>query len=236
MYDIVIHADGACSPNPGVGGWAATIEMPRSGEEICLCGGMPNTSNNVMELTAALRALQAAAEIVQGSNFKNIQVRLDSQYVMNGIESWLPGWKAKGWKKADGKPVVNVEIWKEIDATVQKLVKTVSLHLEHVKGHAGDAQNERVDGLAVEARLKVAKTGEAFEETLNYTLPAGSDQSGATAVENATPATYATRDVYEVPDAELLNQLDAEGFDVLQILDLRRGKSTYRIYLRRKQE
>lgn len=136
---IQIYTDGACSGNPGPGGWGAVLRW--NGHEKELSGGNPETTNNRMEMTAVIRALEALK--------KNslVEIYTDSKYVMDGITKWLPGWKAKGWKTAAKQPVKNQDLWQEMDALIQKHDVTFFW----VKGHAGHPENERADALAVAA-------------------------------------------------------------------------------------
>lgn len=133
---VEVFTDGACLGNPGPGGWAAWL---RSGErEKLLVGGEADTTNNRMELMAAIQALEALK--------RNCRVSLttDSRYVMQGIEDWLPGWRRRGWRTAAGKPVKNQDLWQRLSAATQN--HDVSWHW--VKGHAGHPGNERVDKAA----------------------------------------------------------------------------------------
>lgn len=163
---ITIHADGACSGNPGPGGWAYEITWPNvlvSGGRIeGDSGGTPATTNNAMELMAAIAALEAIAaspllqdlgrdEILQEA----IAVRLvlDSQYVVGGINEWIAGWKSRGWRKSDGKPVLNKELWQRLDAAAEALrAVDLSVFAVWTKGHADNEGNNRVDEMAVAAR------------------------------------------------------------------------------------
>ena len=133
---IKAYTDGACSGNPGPGGWGVLLDL--SGETKELCGGEAETTNNRMELTAAIRALE---EVAPGTE---ILVTTDSQYVKNGLESWIHGWKRNGWKTASKKPVKNEDLWQALDALAAD--RTVSW--AWVKGHAGHAGNEAADALA----------------------------------------------------------------------------------------
>lgn len=133
---ITIYTDGACSGNPGPGGWGALLMW--NGHEKELFGGEGDTTNNRMEMMAVIKALEA----LKGA--PKVELYTDSKYVMQGITEWLQGWKAKGWKTAAKKPVKNVDLWMEIDDVVAK--HDVSFHW--VKGHAGDPGNERADELA----------------------------------------------------------------------------------------
>ncbi len=138
MTESVVDAytDGACSGNPGPGGWGALLRY--EGKERELCGGEPDTTNNRMELMAAIRALQALKRPVK------VRLHTDSKYVKDGITAWLPRWKARGWKTADKKPVKNVDLWQELEAAIGR--HRVEFHW--VKGHSGHPENERADELA----------------------------------------------------------------------------------------
>lgn len=131
-----IYTDGACSGNPGPGGWGVLIRQ--GGEERSLCGGEPDTTNNRMEMQAAIEALRAVPE-----GGKAVIVT-DSSYVKNGITSWISGWKRRGWKTADNKPVKNQDLWQALDA----LQAGRKIDWRWVKGHAGNEGNEKADELA----------------------------------------------------------------------------------------
>jgi len=133
---VTIYTDGACSGNPGPGGWGVLLMF--RGVEKELSGGEALTTNNRMELMAAIMALETLNRSCA------VDLWTDSQYVRNGITSWLRGWKAKGWKTADRKPVKNEDLWRRLDAAQER--HDVAWHW--VKGHAGHAENERVDALA----------------------------------------------------------------------------------------
>jgi len=134
---ITIYTDGACSGNPGIGGWGAVI-LEKNKEDIFLNGGNDNTTNNRMELTAAIEALKYFVEK------KNITLITDSKYVKDGIQSWIQNWKKNGWKTAAKKPVKNKELWIELDDLITKH----NITWEWVKGHAGNTYNEKADYLA----------------------------------------------------------------------------------------
>ena len=136
MSHVIIHTDGACKGNPGPGGWGAILQA--SGKTKELCGGEPLTTNNRMELTAAIMALEALTRPCK------IDLHTDSKYVMDGITGWIHGWKARGWKTADKKPVKNDDLWKRLD--VARTRHEVKWHW--VKGHAGHELNDRADQLA----------------------------------------------------------------------------------------
>ncbi len=138
---VVIYTDGGCEPNPGVGGWGAVLISGEHMKE--LSGGALETTNNRMEMTAAIEALRALKRSCQ------VTLYTDSQYLKNGITQWLPAWKRNNWKRKGG-PVKNQDLWQTLDALVQK--HTVSWHW--VKGHAGHDYNERCDALASAAILQ----------------------------------------------------------------------------------
>ncbi|KQT81963.1 ribonuclease H [Methylobacterium sp. Leaf465] len=135
----IVYADGGCDPNPGPGGWGVVIEAENG--RIELCGGDRATTNNRMELTAAINALRHFPEGAQ------IEMRCDSQYVIKSVTEWMRGWKAKGWRTATG-PVKNVELMQELDG----LAARRDVRWTWVRGHAGEAGNERADRLAAQGR------------------------------------------------------------------------------------
>jgi ribonuclease HI len=136
---IEIFTDGACRGNPGPGGWAALLRTAEKERE--LSGGEPLTTNNRMELTAAIRALQALKRPC------SVQLHTDSQYVRDGITRWIHGWRNNGWRTSDKKPVKNAELWQELVAAAAP--HRVEWHW--VKGHSGHPENDRVDALACAA-------------------------------------------------------------------------------------
>lgn len=133
---VEIWTDGACKGNPGPGGWGALLRMGR--HEKTLYGGEPNTTNNRMELFAVIAALRALTRPCK------VVIHTDSQYVQKGMSEWLPNWKRRGWMTADRKPVKNADLWQALDA----LVAGHDVTWRWVRGHAGDAGNERADQLA----------------------------------------------------------------------------------------
>jgi len=133
---VTIYTDGACSGNPGPGGWGAILTMGEHQKE--LKGGEAHTTNNRMELSAAIAALEALTKPCQ------VDLYTDSEYVRGGITSWIHGWKRNGWRTADKKPVKNVDLWQKLDAALAR--HQVQWHW--VKGHAGHPMNERADQLA----------------------------------------------------------------------------------------
>ena len=134
---VTIYTDGACSGNPGPGGWGAILEFGDKHKEIS--GGDPQTTNNRMEMMAAIKAFGALKSPCQ------VDIHTDSNYVLRGITEWIHGWKRGGWKTADKKPVKNADLWQELEAAV--LPHTVKWHW--VKGHSGHKMNDRADALAV---------------------------------------------------------------------------------------
>ena len=133
---VSIHTDGACLGNPGPGGWAALLRYGEKERE--LAGGEPQTTNNRMELMAAIQALEALTKPCK------VELHTDSQYVQKGIHEWIHGWKKRGWLTADKKPVKNDDLWKRLDAARQRH----DVDWRWVKGHAGHELNERADALA----------------------------------------------------------------------------------------
>ena len=144
MKKVVIYTDGACSGNPGSGGWAAILIY--KGIEKIISGNAKDTTNNVMELTAVIKGLEALKERCE------VSVYSDSAYVVNAVEErWLFGWAASGWRTADKKPVKNVELWQEL----YELLKKHKVGFVKVKGHSDDVNNNRCDALARKEILKL---------------------------------------------------------------------------------
>jgi ribonuclease HI len=139
MKEVVIHSDGACRGNPGPGGWAVVLSSGERRKE--LSGGVPATTNNRMELQAAIEGLAALREPCQ------VEFFTDSKYVQNGISSWLAGWKRNGWRTKAKQPVKNADLWRALDSAAARHRIT----WRWLKGHAGHAANERCDALANEA-------------------------------------------------------------------------------------
>lgn len=149
MKKVTIYSDGACQGNPGPGGWGAVLLYGGHRREIS--GACPATTNNQMELTAAIEALRCLKQPCE------VDFYTDSQYVQLGMRNWLSGWKAKGWKRGR-KPIKNVGLWQALDAEAARHV----VHWHWVKGHANDTENERCDQLATEAIDQLrAEVGEA---------------------------------------------------------------------------
>jgi ribonuclease HI len=144
MSDVHLFTDGACSGNPGPGGWAFILRHPASGKELEQSGGERESTNNRMELTAVVRGLEAL------KRRSRVMLFTDSVYVGKGISEWLPKWKANGWRRKDGKklvPIANEELWRELDTLLAKH----EVRYTRVAGHSGHPENERVDELAVAA-------------------------------------------------------------------------------------
>ena len=154
MNKYIICSDGACSGNPGPGGWAFEIwvKFVSNEEPICSDSGFEDsTTNNIMELKAVENAIKEILE--QNLKPGNVLLHLDSQYVLNGIFEWMGNWKSNGWKNASKKPVKNVEIWKKIDNLIKEAqMKGWSFKPNWVKGHSGDAKNTRVHKMAAKCR------------------------------------------------------------------------------------
>ncbi|MDR2688471.1 MAG: ribonuclease HI [Azoarcus sp.] len=136
MEIVEIHTDGACSGNPGPGGWGAILRCGAHEKEIW--GGEPHTTNNRMEILAVIRALEQLKREVE------VRVYTDSQYVQKGISEWIHGWKARGWVTAGKTPVKNADLWRALD----DIAARYRIEWRWVKGHAGDKGNERADALA----------------------------------------------------------------------------------------
>lgn len=149
QHTVEIYADGACKGNPGPGGWGAWIHY--AGHEKELFGGEMNTTNNRMELTAVIRALEAL------NRSCHARVFTDSVYVQKGMSEWLAGWKARNWRTADKKPVKNDDLWRLLDTLAQQH----TVEWVWVKGHAGNAGNERADMLANKGVEQVMQGGAA---------------------------------------------------------------------------
>lgn len=136
MKEIIVYTDGACSGNPGPGGWGSILRFGTTERE--LFGGEPDTTNNRMELMAAIQALSVLKEACI------VQLYTDSVYVKDGLSKWIHGWKRNGWQTAEKKPVKNADLWQNLDEL--RTIHQVTLHW--IKGHAGHPENERADVLA----------------------------------------------------------------------------------------
>ena len=141
---VVVYTDGACKGNPGPGGWG--VWMVAGAHEKEMWGGERLTTNNRMELTAAVEALKAL------KRSSNVIMYTDSEYVRKGITEWITGWKRRGWKTADNKPVKNAELWQALE----EAARTHQVEWRWVKGHSGDPGNERADGLANRGAAQVS--------------------------------------------------------------------------------
>ena len=137
---VILYTDGACSGNPGAGGWACILRYKETEKE--MSGGAAETTNNRMEMMAVIEGLKALKEPC------SVTLYTDSKYVLEGATKWLVGWQEKGWKRADKKPVLNVDLWQ----ILSDLLTQHEIEWHWVKGHAGDPYNERVDTLAVMQR------------------------------------------------------------------------------------
>ena len=143
---VTIYTDGGCDPNPGTGGWGAVLIYGEHVKE--LSGGEAETTNNRMEMTAALRALEALKKPCK------VTLYTDSEYLRRGITEWLPGWKRRGWKRKTG-PVLNEDLWRALDARAQEH----DVSWKWVRGHNGNFYNERCDALAGEAIARQRRAG-----------------------------------------------------------------------------
>jgi len=145
--EVLLFADGACSGNPGPGGWAYILRHPKSGKEKVEWGAEPQTTNNRMELMAVIRGLAALKRPTI------VQIISDSIYVGKGLSEWLPKWKANGWRRREGhqlKPIKNEDLWRQLD----RLLARHQVRFKHIRGHTGHPENERCDTLAVSAYQK----------------------------------------------------------------------------------
>jgi ribonuclease HI len=145
LNEVTAYTDGACKGNPGPGGWGVLLISGEHRRE--LCGGEPQTTNNRMEMMAVIQALSALKAP------STVLLHLDSEYVRQGITSWIHNWKRRGWRTADGKPVKNVDLWQRLDA----LAAQHRVQWLWVKGHAGDPGNERADALANQGVAQLAR-------------------------------------------------------------------------------
>ena len=141
---VIIHTDGACSGNPGPGGWGAVLQYRDKTRE--MSGGAAGTTNNRMELTAAIESLNALKQAC------NVELHTDSSYVRDGITAWIHGWKRNGWRTAAKKPVKNDDLWRMLD----ELAARHEVNFHWIRGHSEHPENERADRLAVEAREALA--------------------------------------------------------------------------------
>jgi len=141
--EVYLYTDGACSGNPGPGGWAAILKHPESGKVKKLAGGERRTTNNRMELLAVIEGLRA----INSARRRRVRVVSDSEYVVRGMTQWIHGWRANNWRrgKKSGPPVKNDDLWRTLDA----LAQAHDVTYEHVRGHAGHPENEECDRMAV---------------------------------------------------------------------------------------
>ncbi|MCA9129459.1 MAG: ribonuclease HI [Planctomycetales bacterium] len=147
LRHVELYTDGACSRNPGPGGWAFILRDVRTRKELTGSGGESDSTNNRMEMKAVIEGLKALKKRCRVSLYS------DSSYVLQGLQTWMHGWKKKGWVRMEGKrtkPIKNVELWQELDLLVAR--HSISFH--HVRGHSGHPENERCDEMAVAASQK----------------------------------------------------------------------------------
>jgi ribonuclease HI len=149
---VTIYTDGACEPNPGPGGWAAVLR--HGTQEQILSGADPRTTNNRMELQAAISALEALRSVPLESGPARIELYTDSQYLQQGITAWLPKWIAHNWRKSDRQPVLNADLWQKLQALAQQY----DIRWHWLRGHSGQRHNERANRLASEAMRRGARS------------------------------------------------------------------------------
>ena len=152
MPDLFAYTDGACSGNPGPGGWGVLLQAKQADQVIKerkLCGGEADTTNNRMELLAAITALETLERP------STITIVTDSAYVKNGVTGWIYGWKRNGWKTSNKKPVKNIELWQRLDSAQERHTVT----WQWIKGHAGHPENEQADELARQGMAPFKKSG-----------------------------------------------------------------------------
>lgn len=181
---VVLYVDGACRGNPGLGGWGVYIQLP-NGQEQELYGGEPDTTNNRMELTAAIEGVKACAAP------QALVIWTDSNYVKQGITEWIIGWKKKNWRKADGKPVINADLWQQLDQVCQN--RQIEWHW--IKGHAGHAGNERADMLANRGADQVQQgTGTTLSTQNPMTYPEHADSTDSATDPTASEPDWLSHD------------------------------------------
>jgi len=201
---VAAACDGACSGNPGPGGWGALLRFS-DGALHELGGAERATTNNRMELTATLALLEALAQL---PCHRDLSIRTDSRYVIDGLSKWLPGWKRKGWRTASGGAVLNRDLWEKLDRA-----RLAHVPLAYVKGHSGDPDNERCDAIAVafsKGRIPQLVAGERLEHAhLELDLPGEGEEAG--------PAPVALQQL--LSRLELADRLAAGGF-ALSLVEL----------------
>jgi len=208
---IDIYTDGACSGNPGPGGWGVLL---RKGDaETELCGGEPSTTNNRMELLAVIEALQLLTQPVRA------RVYTDSQYVQKGISEWIHSWKRRGWKTAGKEPVRNEDLWRRLDA----LAVTHSLEWHWVRGHNGHPQNERADALARAGLEQARRTGQPVLGPIELSIQESNQSAGSPPIFNIQHATVYRGDTCVFSDFSCALQ---EGEHVAILGPNGAGKST----------
>ena len=207
MPGIVIHTDGSCHGNPGPGGYAAIIQIPRHGD-IRVQGHDPNTTNNRMEMKAVIEGLAHLGQLANVDGV-DIEVRTDSEYVCNGFnKGWIAKWQQNGWRTSGKKAVANQELWEEL----LRLTQGPIVAFTHVRGHAGDPMNELCDRIANEEALKAGREESEGQEVLTET--AGGSPKVETKIpeasEKAGPSEYARgyAEGYEAAKRDMANALN----------------------------
>jgi ribonuclease HI len=208
---VAAACDGACSGNPGPGGWGALLRF-EDGSVHEMGGAEPATTNNRMELTAALAVLEALRDLPR---HPDLAIRTDSRYLIDGLGKWIQGWKRKGWRTASGGPVLNRDLWEQLDRA-----RLAGVPLRHVKGHSGDPDNERCDAIAVafsRGRMPALAAGEVLAHArLEADVPPAAPTLPVSA--EPSPPVVEPGDVAPLPLQRLLSRLEladrlaAEGY------------------------
>lgn len=193
---VAAACDGACSGNPGPGGWGALLRF-ENGAVHEMGGAERTTTNNRMELTAALAVLEALKELPR---HPNLVLRTDSRYLIDGFSKWMAGWKRKGWRTAAGGAVLNRDLWEQLDAA-----RLPGFRLEHVRGHSGDPDNERCDAIAVAFSRGQLPSLAAGEQLASVRLEADVPPEAGWAAPAAQPA---SPDLAPAPLQQLLSRLE----------------------------
>ena len=200
---VAAACDGACSGNPGPGGWGALLRFA-DGSVHEMGGAEPATTNNRMELTAALALLEALRELPRDPS---LAIRTDSRYLIDGLQKWLPGWKRKGWRTASGGAVLNRDLWERLDRS-----RLAGLSLVHVRGHSGDPDNDRCDAIAVafsRGQLPRLRRGEVVASaSLEADLPAGGASTATASPTAAAADRHAAEDAAPPALQRLLGRLE----------------------------
>ena len=218
MPGIVIHTDGSCIGNPGPGGYAAIIQIPRH-DDIRVQGHDPSTTNNRMEMTAVIEGLSHLRQLADIDRV-DVEVRTDSEYVCNDFNrGWIARWQKNGWQSSGNKPVANRELWEQLFS----LTRGPNVTFTHVRGHSGDPMNERCDQIAKQEALKAGREGSEDQEVLAETAAGFQEVSAKTpeASKNAGVREYARgyADGYEAAKRDIANALNGLQHQMPEIPD-----------------